>query len=155
MTLSCGTLSLVFVLALLAPLVAPLDLSVERQGELAVLTWTDANTAVDGYWVYRDNARHAFVPAGTLRYEDDIGDGRRHTYRVSALRGDDESPLSLEVNIRSTGAPDRLVYLGVPLLALIVVFALLADRHTRSLDKTMPEEEQDEPILLTDRLLKR
>lgn len=144
-----------FTAALLATaLVAPTGLAVQRDGDTAILTWDDVNTGEEGYWIYRDGARHAQVPADTTRYEDDISDSRRHTYMVSAYAGDEESPLSYEVNVRSTGASRRLLYIALPLLALIIAGAVILGRHSARMDEEMPEEEQDIPVLLSDRLKK-
>ncbi len=135
-------------------LVAPTGLAVEREGFTAILTWDDVNTGEDGYWIYRDGARHAQVPAGTTRFEDDISDGARHVYMVSAFSGDTESPLTYEVNIRAIGASNRLIYIAIPLLMLVIVVAIVLGRHSSRMNEEMPETEQDIPVLLTDRLKK-
>jgi hypothetical protein len=135
-------------------LAAPTGVAVERDGDFAFLTWEDTNDTEEGYWIYRDGARHAQVPADTTQYVDDIGDSRRHTYMISAYSGDEESPLSYEVNVRATGASNRLIYLALPLLVVIIAAAIVLGRHSERLNEEMPEEEQDTPVLLSDRLRK-
>ena len=148
------TLPLLIATLLAVALVTPTGLAVEREGSTAILTWDDVNTGEDGYWIYRDGARHAQVPADTTRFEDDISDGRRHTYMVSAFSGDSESPLTYEVNIRATGASNRLIYIALPLLVLVIVVAIVLGRHSSRMNDELPEEEQDIPVLLSDRLKK-
>ncbi|HOP09555.1 MAG TPA: hypothetical protein PK718_01930 [Candidatus Methanofastidiosa archaeon] len=145
---------LVLVLALilsLQTLEPPSDLSVELDGDTAILTWQDNSVGEEGFWIYRDRAKHAKVPADTTYYEDDISDNTRHYYMVSAYNGDEESSLSNEVNVRSEGVSTRIIYYGLPLLALIVVIVFFLGRGKKDEDDY---EQDDEPVLLTDRLTK-
>jgi len=78
------------------------------------------------------------LPANATTYIDDVSDNKRHTYMVSAFAGDEESGFSNEVNTRSEGIPDRVLYIVLPLLLLVLV----------------AEVEIDVPVLLSDRLRK-
>jgi len=130
---------------------APSDLSVDLDGDTAILTWQDNSVVEEGFWIYRDKAKHAKVPADTTYFEDDISDNRRHYYMVSSYSGDEESELSNEVNVRSEGVSTRLIYYGIPLIAVVLVVTFFLGRGKKDEEDFEPE---DEPVLLTDRLTK-
>ncbi|MHC1609524.1 MAG: hypothetical protein ACXQS3_04825, partial [Candidatus Methanofastidiosia archaeon] len=68
--------------------------------------------------------------------------------------GDEESGFSNEVNTRSEGIPDRVLYIVLPLLLLVLVAVLYLGRHSKKLDEEEEEVEIDVPVLLSDRLRK-
>jgi len=148
-----SSLLLLFILSS-QPLAAPTDLMVDIDGDLAHLSWTDTNEFEEGYLLYRDNIRHVRLPANTTTYIDDVSDNKRHTYMVSAFAGDEESGFSNEVNTRSEGIPDRVLYIVLPLLLLVLVAVLYLGRHSKKLDGEEEEVEIDVPVLLSDRLRK-
>jgi len=129
----------------------PTGLSVELDGDIAILTWQDNSLDEEGFWIYKDNAKHAMLPPDTTYYEDEVSDNQRHYYMVSSFIGDEESDLSNKVNVRSEGLSRRLVYYGIPLLAIVVIVIFFLGRGKEDEEDY---EGEDEPVLLTDKLTK-
>lgn len=130
---------------------APSDLDVALDGDKAILTWQDNSTFEEGFWIYKDKAKHAKLPPDTTYYEDDISDNRTHYYMVSSFSGEYESGLSNEVNVRSEGLPTRLIYFGIPLIVIVVIITFFLGRGKKDEEDF---EEPEEPLLLTDRMTK-
>lgn len=148
-------MQILFMMALVlsSALVAPIDIEVTLDGDLATISWSDTNNGEDGYWLYRDGAKYRQLEADTTSYVDDVSDNRRHTYMLTAFSGDEESELSYEVNVRSTGISERVLYIGVPVIVAVILAALYLGRERKDAESPT-EDELDIPITLFDRIRK-
>lgn len=126
------------------PLEAPDDLEVTLVDSEAHLSWTDPNDNEDGFWLYRDGMRYKQLPPDTTSYVDDISQGNRRTYQVSAFNDSGESDVSNKVNVRAEGVPSQFITYGIPLLAIAVIAVFVLDRYSKKKDLEALEQDEQE-----------